>query len=187
MKKEVLVPVADGTEEMEAVTIIDVLRRAGANVTVASVDGGVITASRGVKLAADCLMADCRRMRYDLIALPGGMPGAEHLRDHPLLAELLDHQAREERWLGAICAAPAVVLAHHGLLQGRKATCHPAFVDRLPDRSAVDCRVVVDGHLITSRGPGTALEFALRLVVALYGRDHAEKVALPMVPLAGTL
>jgi 4-methyl-5(b-hydroxyethyl)-thiazole monophosphate biosynthesis len=187
MQKEVLVPVADGTEEMEAVTIIDVLRRAGAHVTVASVDGEVITASRGVRLAADCLIADCRRMRYDLIVLPGGMPGAERLRDHPLLKELLERQVREDRWLGAICAAPAVVLAHHGWLQGRTATCHPAFAERLPDRSAVDARVVVDGRMVTSRGPGTALEFALRLVVLLYGRDHAEKVALPMVPAPGTL
>jgi len=187
MQKEVLVPIADGTEELEAVTLIDVLRRAGARVTVASVGERQVTASRGVKLVADCLMGECLRQRYDLIALPGGMPGAEHLRDSEPLRELLERQAREERWLAAICAAPAVVLAHHGLLGARRATGHPAFVDSLPDRSAVDERVVVDGHLITSRGPGTALEFALRLVVVLYGREHAESVALPMVPAPGTL
>ncbi|MBN2430026.1 MAG: DJ-1/PfpI family protein [Acidobacteria bacterium] len=187
MQKEVLVPIADGTEELEAVTLIDVLRRAGARVTVASVGGMQVTASRGVKLVADCLIRDCLRMRYDLVALPGGMPGAEHLRDDPPLREILARQAREERWLAAICAAPAVVLAPHGLLGERRATCHPAFVDQLPNRSAADERVVVDGHLVTSRGPGTALEFALRLVVMLYGREYAESVALPLVPAPGTL
>lgn len=185
MQKKVLVPIADGTEEMEAVIVIDVLRRAGARVTVASVGGRQITASRGVRLVADAELAACAGEVFDLIALPGGMPGAEHLRDSPEIARLLAEQAAAGRLIGAICAAPAVVLAHHGLLAGRQATCHPSFQDRLGDNVDADRPVVVDGPIITSQGPGTALPFALRLVEALYGADQARKVARPMVAPTG--
>ena len=181
MTKTVLVPIADGSEEIEAVTVIDVLRRSGAEVTVASVGALQVTASRGVKLVADCLIDDCRDRLYDLVVLPGGMPGAEHLRDNAVLREILIRQHDEGRLLAAICAAPAVVLGHHGLLEGRKATAHPAFEDRLPDPSAVLSPVVVDGNCITSRGPGTALPFALELVAQLFGQAQSEAVAAPMV------
>ncbi|MEW6380795.1 MAG: DJ-1 family glyoxalase III [bacterium] len=181
MSKKVLVPVADGTEELEAVSIIDVLRRAGALVTVASVDGPQITASRGVKLVADKLIADCLDETYDLVVLPGGMPGAEHLRDSNELAVILHRQQQRGELYAAICAAPAVVLQHHGLLDQRRATCHPDFVQYLKDTSAVESRVVVDGTCITSRGPGTALEFALKLVEQLFGRQKAGEIAQAMV------
>lgn len=182
MKKNVLVPVADGTEELEAVAIVDVLRRAGANVTLASVTGNPrITASRGVVIVADTLIADCVETQYDLVVLPGGMPGAEHLRDSTDLIRILSRQRDEARLYGAICASPAVVLEPHGLLAGRQATCHPDFVDRLSDRAKAESRVVVDGNCITSRGPGTAVEFALALVERLYGRDKREEVAGPML------
>ncbi len=177
----VLVPIANGTEEIEAVCIIDVLRRAGAMVTVASVGALQITASRGVKLVADCLIDECRGKPYDLVVLPGGIPGAEKLRDSEALIEILRNQKQAGGWLGAICAAPAVVLATHALLEGCRATAHPAFVDRLEDQTRVDERVVVDGRCVTSRGPGTALEFALRLVALLCGEDKAREVAAPMV------
>jgi len=177
----VLVPIADGTEEIEAVCIIDVLRRAGADVTVAAVGDRQITASRGVRIVADCTIEDCRESNFDLIALPGGIPGAEHLRDsQPLVALLRRHQAAGG-WYGAICAAPAVVLSHHGLLGGRQATSHPAFADRLGDGQAVASRVVVDGKCVTSQGPGTALEFALTLVALLMGEAKAKEVATPML------
>ena len=179
--KKVLVPIADGTEEIEAVCIIDVLRRAGAEVTVASVGPLEITASRGVRIVADSFLADCVDVDYDLIALPGGIPGAENLRDSIELEGLLKRQARADRFLGAICASPAVVFETHGLLKGRRATTHPGFVDRLGDPSAARSRVVVDGNIVTSRGPGTALEFSIELVALLYGRDHADAVAGPMV------
>jgi 4-methyl-5(b-hydroxyethyl)-thiazole monophosphate biosynthesis len=130
MIKHVLVPIADGTEEIEAVTIIDVLRRAGADVTVASVNDLQVTASRGVRLVADCLIGQCVDRDHDLVVLPGGMPGAEHLRDSRELKRILQHHSDAGRLLGAICAAPAVVLEPHGLLENRKATCHPNHVQR---------------------------------------------------------
>jgi 4-methyl-5(b-hydroxyethyl)-thiazole monophosphate biosynthesis len=184
--KTILVPIADGSEEIEAVAIIDVLRRAGAEVIVASVpeDGAAdreITASRGVKIVADRLIGECVDETFDLIVLPGGSAGAEKLRDSGELTRMLLKQREEGRLYAAICAAPALVLEHHGLLEGRRATCHPNFTDRLsnPDRS--DSRVVVDGEVATSRGPGTAIEFALRLVEILYGKGKSDEVAAPMI------
>jgi protein deglycase len=179
--KKVLVPVADGTEELEAVAIIDVLRRAQADVTVASVGDLQITASRGTRIIADRRLSECADTVYDLIALPGGMPGSEHLRDCADLIRMLKAQAEAGRLYGAICAAPAVVLQHHGLLGQKKATCHPAFVPILENQSAVDSRVVVDGNCITSRGAGTAVEFALILITLLYDRQKALDVAGPML------
>ncbi len=181
MSKKVLVPIADGSEELEAVCIIDVLRRAGANVIVASVDGLQITASRGVKLVADQLIANCMNDNYDLVALPGGMPGAEHLRDSKELERILKRHCEEGRLYAAICASPAVVLQHHGLLAQRRATCHPSRIDHLENTEAVDSPVVVDGNCITSQGPGTAIEFSLKLVEMLYDKQKANDVAGPMV------
>lgn len=181
MPKKVLVPIADGTEEIEAVCIIDVLRRAGAFVTVVSVDGLQITGSNGVKIVADKLISDCTGDTYDLIALPGGMPGADHLRDSKELELMLKRQQREGRLYGAICASPAVVLQRHGLLGKRKATCHPYCVDQIENKDAIEDRVVVDNGCITSRGPGTALEFAIKLVELLYDKQKAKDVALPML------
>ena len=182
MEKTVLVPIADGTEELEAVAIIDVLRRAGATVTVASVTGSrQITASRGVVIVADTLIETCAHMDYDLVVLPGGIPGAEHLRDSAELIRLLKRQRDKAGLYGAICASPAVVLEPHGLLAGHQATCHPSFVDQLTADDRINDRVVVDGNCITSRGPGTAVEFALTLVERLYGSDKRETVAGPMV------
>jgi protein deglycase len=181
MTKRVLVPVADGTEEIEAVTIIDVLRRAGADVTMASVDGLQVTASRGVRLVADCLIGQCLDHPYDLVVLPGGMPGAEHLRDSRELQRILQRQCDAGRLVGAICAAPAVVLASHGLLENRRATCHPNHVKSLHHPSAAGARVLVDGTVVTSQGPGTAMAFALKLVEMLFGREQMEAVAAPMI------
>ncbi len=181
MSVNVLVPIADGTEEIEAVTIIDVLRRAEANVTVASVDNLQIKASRGVNIVADCLIDACKDKDFDLVVLPGGIPGAEHLRDNPVLKEILLRQQTAGRFYAAICAAPAVVLEPHGMLANRQATCHPNFVAGLQDTSAVESRVVVDGNCITSRGPGTAMAFSLKLVEMLFGKEKREAVAAPMI------
>lgn len=182
MKKTVLVPVADGTEELEAVAIIDVLRRSGAAVTVASVTGArQITASRGVVIVADALIEDCTEKDYDLVVLPGGIPGAERLRDCAHLTRILKRQHERGGLYGAICASPAVVLEHHGLLAGLQATCHPGSVHQLATRDRVEDRVVADGNCLTSRGAGTAVEFALALVERLYGKEKREEVAAPMV------
>ena len=180
-KRRVLVPIADGTEEIEAVCIIDVLRRAGAEVTVASVGNLQITASRGVKIVADRTIDECRDEDFDLIALPGGIPGAENLRDTPLLIELLRRHKSGGGLYGAICAAPAVVLSHHKLIGGLNATGHPSFADRLTDGRPMAERVVVDGKCVTSQGPGTAIEFALTLVAMLYDDAHAAEIAAPML------
>lgn len=179
-RKTVLVPIADGSEEIEAVVLIDVLRRAGAEVTVTSVGKIQITASRGVKLTADCLIGGCEKKQFDLIVLPGGMPGAEHLRDCAVLIDLLKQQKTAGKFYAAICASPAVVLMPHGLLEGKKATCHPAFHDKLTDASAASQRIVTDGNCITSQGPGTVLEFAIELVRCLFGQARADQVAEPM-------
>jgi 4-methyl-5(b-hydroxyethyl)-thiazole monophosphate biosynthesis len=181
MTKHVLVPIADGTEEIEAVTVIDVLRRAGAEVTVASVDDLQVTAARGVRLVADCLIAPCLDKSYDLVVLPGGMPGAEHLRDSEPLKQILRRHSDSGRLVGAICAAPALVLEAHGLLEKRRVTCHPNHVKSLHDPSAAGERIRVDGTYVTSQGPGTAMDFALKLVEMLFGRAHMEAVAGPMI------
>ena len=181
MKKKVLVPLADGFEEIEAVTIIDVLRRAGAIVTVAGVGALQITASRGVRVVADKLIADCTTESYDLIALPGGMPGAENLYASGMVRNLLHTQWNENRLIAAICAAPAVVLAPMGLLKGRRATCHPSFFKQLGNAISSRDRVVVDDRIITSQGPGSALEFALKLAEILFGETKAADVSAPMV------
>lgn len=180
----ILVPVADGTEEIEAVTVIDTLRRAELDVTVAAVgDRRQVVCSRGVVLVADELIAELPAVPFEAIVLPGGMPGARHLCDcEPLIARLQDQQAAG-RLIGAICAAPAVVLQHHGLLAGRRATCHPSFYDHLDASTRRPDRVVMDGSLVTSRGPGTALEFALALVGILCGPRVRHAVAEPMLPM----
>eukprot|EP00210_Caulerpa_lentillifera_P007349 g7025.t1 len=181
-EKTVLVPVANGTEEMEAVIIIDVLRRAGSKVTVASVEDQLeVTCSRGVKLVADKSIQDCSLESYDLIALPGGMPGATRLYECSTLVKMMITQKEQDKLHGAICAAPAVFLEPLGFLKQKKATAHPAFVQQLTDASAAESPVVIDGKLVTSRGPGTAFSFALALVKELYGEEKMQSVANPMV------
>jgi 4-methyl-5(b-hydroxyethyl)-thiazole monophosphate biosynthesis len=181
MSKKVLVVIADGAEELEAVTIIDVLRRAKVNVTVASVGDKQITASRGVNLVADVVISECVGNTYDLIALPGGMPGAEHLRDSKELTDMLKAQATSGRLYAAICASPAVALKPHGLLKDRKATCYPSLLSEL--ENAEQARVVVDGNCITSQGPATALEFALKLVEILFDKQKSQEVAKAMLAM----
>ncbi|PPR92648.1 hypothetical protein GOBAR_AA28023 [Gossypium barbadense] len=175
---QVLVPIADGSEEMEAVMIIDILRRAKANVVVASVgDNLEILASRKVKLVADMLLDEAAKLTYDLIVLPGGLGGAQAFAKSDKLVNLLKKQAESNKPYGAICASPALVLEPHGLLKGKKATAYPAMCDKLSDQSHIDNRVVVDGNLITSRGPGTAMEFALGIVEKFFGRPKALELA----------
>jgi len=182
MTQTALVPIAHGSEEIEAVCIIDVLRRAGVDVTVASVEETLqVTASRKTRLVADRLISDCAGQTYDLIALPGGMPGAERLRDSTALIDLLKAQRQAGRLYGAICAAPVVALQTHGLLQGKRATCHPSVAGQLENPQAMAQRVVADGACITSRAPGTAIEFALALVGALFDADKAQEIGAHML------
>ncbi|KAM1152072.1 hypothetical protein EV1_034378 [Malus domestica] len=175
--KKVLVPIGYGTEEMEAVIIVDVLRRAGADVTVASVEPQLqIEASCGTKLVADTSISSCSDQIFDLVALPGGMPGSVRLRDCAALQEITRKQAEESRLYGAICAAPAVALLPWGLLKRRQTTCHPAFMHKLPTFWAVKSNIQVSGGLTTSRGPGTSYGFALCLVEQLFGESIAKEI-----------
>lgn len=162
--KRVLVPLAEGFEELEAVTVIDILRRAGIEVVVASLAGSPVTGSHGIRIAADTPLAAVVEQDFDMIALPGGMPGAEHLRNDPRVADFVRRLHGRGRPIAAICAAP-MVLAAAGVLAGRRATSYPGFLGEASTGEAV----VVDGNVITSRGPGTALDFALTLVEALMG------------------
>lgn len=182
MTKSALVPIANGSEDIEAVTIIDVLRRAEVAVTVAAVhDDLTVTAARQTRITADALMSECTGQTYDLIALPGGMPGAESLGQSEPLIKMLREQRDAGRWYAAICAAPAVALEPNGLLEDRTATAHPGFQNRLSDQSRTQERVVIDGNSVTSQGPGTALEFSLTLVECLLGKEKRDAVGAPMV------
>ncbi|GAY51509.1 hypothetical protein CUMW_134700 [Citrus unshiu] len=179
---QILVPIANGSEEMEAVMIIDILRRAKANVVVASVEDKLeILASRQIKLVADVLIDEAAKLSYDLIVLPGGLGGAQAFAKSDKLVNMLKKQKESNRPYGAICASPALVLEPHGLLKGKKATAFPAMCNKLSDQSEIENRVVVDGNLITSRGPGTSMEFALAIVEKFLGRNKALELAKIML------
>lgn len=169
-----LVPLAEGCEEIETVTIVDLLRRAGIEVTIAALEGDSVTGSHGIVIGADTTLAESLHGDYDMIVLPGGMPGAEHLQQDSRLRELLCTMAAHGQHTAAICAAPRV-LAAAGLLEGRRATSFPGFLDGY-DVDYRDDPVVVDGNVITSRGPGTAMDFALTLIQTLCGNATRDKV-----------
>ncbi|NQD91368.1 DJ-1/PfpI family protein [Pseudomonas sp. CrR25] len=182
MTTRAVITVADGVEDLECVTLIDVLRRAEIEVVVASIEGRrMITCARGTRLTADAMLVDVLAQEFDLIALPGGMPGAQRLGEHEPLAERVRQQAKAGKLFAAICAAPAMALQPYGVLKQRRMTCYPSFSDRLSGCTFVDEPVVVDGNCITSQGPGTALAFALTLVEQLRGRGTRKQVAEAML------
>jgi 4-methyl-5(b-hydroxyethyl)-thiazole monophosphate biosynthesis len=178
----VLVPLAPGCEELEAVTIIDLLRRAGIEVVSAGLDAGPVKASRGVVLLADTTLDEALRHDYDMVVLPGGGPGADRLDHDPRIEAVLKKMAAAGKYTAAICAAPKV-LGRIGLLAGKRATSYPGFVDRmqLPGVTYLHDAVVQDGTVITSRGPGTAMDFALHLVEVLAGRARRAEVEAGLV------
>ncbi len=178
----VLVPLAQGCEELEAVTAIDLLRRAGIEVVTASLDDQPVRASRGVTLIADTTLDEVLDGEFDMIVLPGGSVGADHLDSDPRIGELLARMAKSGKFTAAICAAPKV-LANTGLLQGRKATSYPGVLDKmgLSDVTLSGEAVVSDGRIITSRGPGTAMDFALALIETLSGKEKRDEVEAALV------
>jgi protein deglycase len=176
----VCVLLAAGFEEIEAVTIIDVLRRADLDVVTAAVGQNPVKGSHGVVVQADRPLAELKGEAWDMVVLPGGLPGATNLRDDPGVVELLKRQAAKGKGIGAICAAP-IALGKAGLLQGRKATSYPGFEDQLTGAVYQEAPVVRDGNIITSRGPGTAMEFALQIVSDLKGRTAAESLRKGML------
>jgi protein deglycase len=173
----VLVPLAEGFEEIEAVTVVDLLRRASIEVHTASLDGPLVIGSHGIAVQADMALDAVAADDYAMIVLPGGMPGAEHLKNDPRVVSLLRRFAADGRYTAAICAAPSV-LAHAGLLDERAATSFPGFLtaESAPGIRLRHDAVVIDGKVVTSRGAGTAMEFGLALVELLEGVGARERV-----------
>jgi len=179
---KVLIPLAQGCEELEAVTIIDLLRRAGVEVVTAGLDEQVIIASRGVKLVPDTHLDAVLNDNFDMIVLPGGLPGADHLDNDARIHELLKKFNQHGKITAAICAAPKV-LANAGLLDGKKATSYPGVLNNmaLPKTQYIDVPVMNDGQVVTSRGPGTAMDFALELIAILEGEEKRDVVEKQLV------
>ncbi len=178
----VLVPLAQGCEELEAVTIVDLLRRAGIEVVTAGLEPGIVKGSRGTQLLPDATLDAVLGDDFDMIVLPGGMPGAKHLREDARIIGVLKRMAEEGKYTAAICAAPTV-LAEAGLLSGRRATSYPGFLDKMdvPGMAYLEDAVVRDGKVFTSRGPGTAMDFALALIEALSGKARRDEVEAGLV------
>lgn len=177
MTKTILIPLAPGCEELEAVTLIDLFRRAKLNVVTAGLNDGPITASRGTRLLADVALDEVMGRAFDLVALPGGLPGADLLKADPRIREILARTVQRGAYIAAICAAPRV-LAHAGLLKGKRITCFPGSLSshELNDVTLSTDGVVQDGLVITSKGPGTAMDFALYLIELLTNRATRDNV-----------
>ena len=174
---KVLVPLAQGCEELEAVTIIDVLRRAGIQVVSAGLDERPVIASRGTVLIPDTTLEHALHDEYDMVVLPGGQPGTDNLDKDLRLKPFLQKMAAAQKYTAAICAAPQV-LANAGLLTGKRATAFPGTLEKLQlhDVTLESAPVVKDGLVITSRGPGTAMDFALELAELLAGKAKRVEV-----------
>jgi 4-methyl-5(b-hydroxyethyl)-thiazole monophosphate biosynthesis len=172
---KVLVILADGFEELEAVAPIDLLRRAGAEVTVAALGEGIhVTGRNGLTVHATTSLASAEGLSFDCVLLPGG-PAVRALSEDARVSAIVRRQEDANKWIAAICAAP-VVLHGAGLLAGRRYTAHFSVAKELPD-ALLDEKVVVDGKLITSRGAGTAVDFGLAVVGQLFGREKADEIA----------
>lgn len=177
----VYVHLADGFEEIEALTVVDVLRRADIDVkTVSVMKEKMVRGSHGITVIADLIFEEADYEKCEMIVLPGGMPGTTNLAGHEGLALQLSTFAREDKWLAAICAAPSV-LGRLSLLKGKRATSFPGFKDQMIGAEYVDERVVRDGKLVTSRGPGTALEFSLKLVELLRDEQVSDALRTSMI------
>ena len=171
-----LVPLANGCEEMEAVIIIDTLRRAEWDVTAAGLTAGTITAANGVKLVPDTTWDKINPDDFDVLLLPGGFGGTMALCEHAGVQQMLRDFNEKGKWIGSICAA-ALALHAAGILEGKKFTCYPGVEQKLPSNvQPVNEVVVVDGHLITSQGPGTAFEFALKVIAECSSPNAASVV-----------
>lgn len=169
----ILVPLAEGFEEIEALTIIDVLRRAGIEVDVVGIPSSIVKGSRGVRVIADKKLNEIDPDEYDGIILPGGNPGYINLGKSSKLLEILKRMNAQGRLIGAICAAP-LVLVKAGILKNRKATVYPGLEKEIPHPRDED--VVVDENIITSKGPGTSMKFALKIVEILLGKSKSESL-----------
>jgi protein deglycase len=170
-QKRILVLLAPGFEELEAVAVIDILRRAGMYVISAGTTAGPISSARNISILPDKLLDEVAEQTFDLIVLPGGLDGTENLAKDQRVVKMLQEQLGSGRAVGAICAAPTV-LDRYGLARGKTITCHPTCRDAIKKAKLSEDRVVRDGLIVTSQGPGTAIEFALNLVELLMGKDR---------------
>jgi len=181
MLPKVLIPLAHGCEELEAVTIIDLLRRADIEVVTASLSDEPVKCSRGTVILADKTLDQVMHDSFDLMVLPGGLPGADNLNADPRIHKIIDRLATENKKIAAICAAPKVLL-NNGILDGKQATAYPGALNAL-DTSKIslnDNPVQIDGNIITSKGPGTAMDFALTLIETLLDNEARKKVEEPL-------
>src|SRR5665811_1356074 len=178
--KTALVLFADGSEELEAVTVVNILRRAGISVTLAGLSAGALRGSRGVSILPDTTLDAVLHDSFDMIVLPGGQPGTRHLQADARVLKLVQQMAELGKYVTAICAAP-MVLATAGLLADKQATCFPTCLDGFPDVHIQSAAIVEDGKIITSRGPGTAMDFALLLVERLAGAAKRTDVEAGLV------
>lgn len=175
--KKVAVHLAEGFEEIEALTIVDILRRAGINTIMVSIsDTKEVIGSHGIKVETDNLFSDIYYGDIDMLILPGGMPGTSNLEKHEELKKRIIEFDIDEKWIGAICAAPSI-LGKMAMLEGRRATCYPGFEDSLLGVEFSLDNVVVDNNIITSRGPATAMDFSLKIVEVLIGKEEANNLA----------
>lgn len=179
--KPIYVHLAEGFEEIEAITIIDVLRRAGLNVIAVSVmDSLMITGSHNINVKADILFKDADYENAEMIILPGGMPGAKNLGEHKGLNHQILNYFKDEKYLGALCAAP-MVLGNLGILKGKNVVCYPGFEAYLKGANIKDAPVVTDGKIVTGRGPGVALNFSFEIVQLLQGAEAVTKLKKTMI------
>ena len=177
-----LIFLADGFEEIEGLTVVDILRRAGVDAQMVSIMGRKqVTGSHHIQVEADVVFEEVEDPDgADLLVLPGGLPGTTYLQEHEGLAELLKKFDREEKQIAAICAAPSVFGAL-GMLKGRKACSYPSFEEKLDCKEVVRVPAVTDGHITTGRGMGAAIPFALRLTEILCGEEKASELAKSIV------
>lgn len=173
--KKVILFFANGTEEVEALTALDLLRRAGADVTLAGVGGTELTGSHAIRITADIDASDVDSLDYDMVVVPGGMPGTLHMDDSEIVDKTLAAVNANGGFLAAICAAP-LVLGKRGYLKNKKAICYPGFESYLEGAALSETRVCRDDNIITAAGAGVALEFALELISALYGEEKEKQI-----------
>lgn len=178
MKKKAFVFLAEGFEEIEAVTSIDLLRRAEVETITVSVSSErVVVGAHGVPYIADVTINQIEGQKADALVLPGGLPGADNLYASTTLQTMLKEQNQENKLIAAICASPAVVLGIMNLLNGRKATCYPSFEPKMLGATPILQHVVRDGHIITGQGPAASIAFALEIVEALTDATTRQAVA----------
>ena len=174
--KRVLVPLAPGFEEVEALTVVDILRRSEVKVITAGIIDGPIEGRSGIRVIADVSLDEVSAENFDMIVLPGGMPGTTHLKEDPRVRGIVESLHEQGGVAAAICAAP-LVLSAVGLLEGKRATSYPSVRDNLKVGEYSEERVVVDGNIVTSRGAGTAMEFSLKLLELLEGEEKMREIS----------